>query len=107
MIDRFRNDEKRTWNQELLANSESCVMTHHWCVVTHSKGCHGSAGMPSFRHDGAFLASWRTTVQRLFSICVVTEETLRHDAIAPEVLGVLPSWRTMGCVMTDCTLILC
>ena len=30
-------------------------MTHHWCVVTHIKGCHGSAGMPSFRHDGDVL----------------------------------------------------
>ena len=48
MIDRFRNDEKQTWNQAKLANSESCVMTH-------SKGCHGSAGMHSFRHDGVFL----------------------------------------------------
>src|SRR5665213_3038489 len=55
MIDHFRNDEKRTWNQAKLANSESCVMTHHRCVMTHIKGCHGFAGMPSFRHDGAFL----------------------------------------------------
>ena len=107
MIDRFRNDEKRTWNQGLLANSESCAMTH-------STGCHETSGMPSFRHDapfvrrdgpqykgctrvrhdGAFLASWRTTEQRLFGRCVTTEINLRHD-------GILYKGCTSMCVMTQ------
>ena len=68
--------------------------------MTHSKGCHGSAGMPSFRHDGALVRrdapqyKCYTRVRHDGAIvrrdapqykcctrCVMTEEIVRHDGI--------------------------
>jgi len=102
MIDRFRNDEKRTWNQGLLANSESCVMTHHmvrrdaqqglprvcgdafvssWrsfpCVVTD----YCTKVVQYMRRDGGNLASWRYSPGGFGCSTVVTDHGLRHDGL--------------------------